>query len=393
MPSYLVSNQTMSDWGAGFHGPILRGSDLYCIQTSQVAAAENAQIWRSVDAGLTWTEQNAANHPLLYTTGNSASAACVTFGDTIRVYHSSVSGMVAITDFDMATNTWGSPDISAESVVATFNFGPGGIVGARRPDGTDVVFFQAPGLWGVTKYVIRSSVGNWGAAVVVADPGYDSVVAGMAMGAGGRCHMVYWSGSSSLFLKTLDATGWLDVQLLVSSSIFQGDGSYSPRPYSRPLVVAGDVYVLYLANVNNWQAKVAIRSAPDADSLTFGAAVFPDASRVPNFGSGGWSWGTLADVGGVPWVLFSGYSPTQSTARFPCPIFASRYVAAAWETAVEIVAPVALNSQLNPSANDVGLGATRIGILYQRTDTGSTHYIAGNINPCPTSAAALYGVA
>lgn len=371
MPKSLISGTaTVPDWSFGFFGAVEHGANLYTLGTLQGAGTEAVGVFKSTDGGATWTEMDSANRKSL-ADQNRASASAFAFSDTFRVYHTDPTGdTLAVSDFNMATDTWGSTDVSAESIFGVLDTF-GGIDGVRRSDGSDVIIFQAPDSGGVAvcKYVIRSGVGSWGSSVAIGSAFQNNVMVGLALGSSDRVHFIFREATASLYHKRLTAAGSLGSATFLDNLFSEG------RPWGKPLVISGNLYVPYCLDYGVDHPQLAVSIGTDADTPSWSGDT-PADDRVPGYAANSFSPFCMVDVGGVPWLVFVGYHNAQD---FPNGIWVARRVSGVWTTPEEIVEPEALTAYEGISAGSLG---TTVGIVFK---AGSYYFAEGEVESSPAS--------
>ncbi len=180
--------QGSANSGAGtrFVGPFLVGAVEYAVLSD--VNSFNLEVYRSPDAGVTWTEMDAGNEP------NAAAGNyhVELVGTKLQIiYSGSATGLATYQEFDTVSNTWGAADVSA---------GPDSMQGAFRvvlcPNGDYVC------LWtGIAGSLLsqRRSGGVWHASILLVDgsvdPGPPFPVTGLIRSAvsdgGSTVHIVY----------------------------------------------------------------------------------------------------------------------------------------------------------------------------------------------------------
>jgi hypothetical protein len=110
---FLISTPGSIDVGQA--GPFLIGTDLYTI-VQGVPISGAASMFKSTDAGATWTEQDPTHGP----TGSNPAITVCTDGSTIYAVYS-VAGFMTVQLFDTVTGLWGLPitTTNAGSVIST----------------------------------------------------------------------------------------------------------------------------------------------------------------------------------------------------------------------------------------------------------------------------------
>jgi hypothetical protein len=171
--------QTGLAYGSPVYGPFqLTSGALYCLLAANSGAFIG--VFRSLDSGATWLEQDGGNHP---TNGNNSVSCCVRNGNTLVVAYLSAAApaQIRFRNFDLTANTWGAEYGSGAGVPTNAGNFSGVYV---RPDGTLATIYQktpnpAPPAsnMGFAVYSQASPGGAWVTTIdagtnLVADPGW-----------------------------------------------------------------------------------------------------------------------------------------------------------------------------------------------------------------------------
>jgi hypothetical protein len=377
MAKYLVSTLDPPDWRFGHWGPYLHGSNLYTLVTGQVLSSEYVTVMKSTDAGVTWTEMDAANRKLLANQERS-SASMYVFSNTIRVYYANSGGFVAVADFSMATDTWGAEDASTAAMFATGE-AFGGVDGVRRSDGSDVIIYQGPdvGGWGQCHYLVRSGVGSWSAPGALGSGG--TITVGVALGASDRTSIFFWDQGTGIKHKSLSSANVIGLETFATSDLIQ---SFTGYPFGKPLVISGEIYLPYVTEDVAFGVPTLRVEIGTDEAVPIWTTTEPDNTRATSYGGvTDYSWGSMVDVGGVPWIVFIGFDLNSS---FPTPIYANRYVASAWGLSSEVLAP---DTETYYGLSAWSLG-TDVGVVFQYD--GDTYYAALTLDPATPAADTVY---
>jgi len=143
-------------------------------------------VWRSTNAGHTWTEADSANRK----TPNAITIAGVTdTSTTIYVAYADATGLARVAEFSKSSNTWGTVTAGGPDIIAGLNgFARPGIGLGRRTNGDYVLVFSScngSGGNNETQYLVYSG-GAWGATTLANTNGR---LFGAVMDASDRFHV------------------------------------------------------------------------------------------------------------------------------------------------------------------------------------------------------------
>lgn len=409
MATYQVtSTGDINNWSWAFHGPVYHGSDIYAAVREP---GTKLAVWKSSDSGATWARQDSTNeHSRSSASGLAArNWSMDAFADTMRFYYVSEPGdKLAVADFSMATDTWGSEDESAEAVGTKY----GGIIGRRRAtDGSDIILYQAPedGVNGIVKYIIRSGVGSWGTPVqingIYDDP--SSAAVALCLGANDKAYMLFTKQDtdwwSKVYIQTLPyggaiyTVGGIPYGNTVESSVFfdyDGEG----WPIGTPAVINGYLYIPYCRDFVAWVPKLTVAKAVDDSSDAWDMSFVKsdvDVSRTPAYGMFATNDIAIANANGVPWVVFNGWSDKPASWTHPNPIYASRFredlSPEAWEDVTEVIAPLQQDDSYYAMSAGAKADGSVVGILFSY-GTSNVYYSEISISEAVVTTAARYAI-
>jgi hypothetical protein len=164
-------------------------------------ANDHIEVWKSGDAGVTWAEQDSANHKQYGVIGFQVFRS----GDVLHMTYVPFGGTtISVAPFNLATDTWGTVITGGPTPeIQTGVFQPYST--AKRfasvvlSDGTTIVsaYSKKKNIGGTDYTEVRMSkyTGSWGSDQTVFDPAADVIemsyaLQGMGLGATDRVHFV-----------------------------------------------------------------------------------------------------------------------------------------------------------------------------------------------------------
>jgi hypothetical protein len=371
---------TFAEWGPVYYEETPGNQVVYVLVTNQQGGNEYMTVLRSEDEGQTWFEP-IATRPRLYTS-NLASAHIFVFDNIIRVYFWNFFGKVSIQDFDMDTKTWGDEDASTEGVPTGLGYDWGGVMGVRRSDGTDVIFWQGPKITTKTAayYMTRDGEGGWSASTEIDSLFNDNTTVAILLANNDRTYMFYrWL--DEVRAKVLTPTNVLRSGKQVTKAFFElyydtliGD-IRDNHPHGQPTIVGDQIY---FPSVYNWDDEnipgLAVSSATDPASAEGTTPIFTSvdvhSERVPSYTPETLNRLAIENVCGVPWLLWATYTLTGNL-HWPNSLYVSKYIDGVWDAPDEVLLPIAEAGLVNhDNFNSITASANpltcQMGIVYRR---------------------------
>jgi hypothetical protein len=314
-------------------GPFQYGSEVFGVFVDAVNS--NLEVWSSADAGVTWAERDAANHPAIkdYWVGSLAiqeyryqGFRCVSVardGATLYIAYLVQSipdgdyGEINIRAFSMATRTWGATItggpmawawINHGTTPATLN-GPAVITLGRKSDGSFAVAYTSepetvvvgavPLVCKRTSYATYSG-GAWSSETAFPDQAgtyFHFQPATLVIGASDRAHLFVVKSARTFVLadpETHVFTGRL-LHLTIGQSVQHVTGQVlviSHAAVGKPAVYesGGQTYIAVPyaeSGASTNEAKIAIAASADAPSWTLetihSAGTYPPAPAPPTY--------------------------------------------------------------------------------------------------------------
>jgi len=205
MPTPFLINTSLNQVGQPllrhWQGPFQKGTALYvgCANVHEIAGPDTLflSVFKSLDGGQTWAEQDAANAPE-FTSGGSAliwgAATDFQIGETtIHCAYIDASFDLNLIDFDMTTDTWGSPITGGPHVDVGGGVKPVVLLN-HLSDGTTLVCFMSGSVTLQVWWTLYS--GSWSAAALVGAAGNTFLHQTLRDGADG-VHIIYQNFSGS----------------------------------------------------------------------------------------------------------------------------------------------------------------------------------------------------
>lgn len=207
-------------------GPFEYNSALYAVFMN--AVNDHIEVWRSTDAGVTWTQQNSGNEPIgkvITGSGNTLYQVRMVGSTLYVLYIKSTDEQAAIRPFDLATNTWTVASEVTGGPTPTNSGGSGIIHGSpsvtfeRFSNGRYVVVYTSTEtVGGQPKDRVRAKI--WNGSSWVSDQmintnksgtsGTGDGLVGCILGADDLAHLFWYDGAYfCLFHRTLDSSGTL----------------------------------------------------------------------------------------------------------------------------------------------------------------------------------------
>ena len=112
LPASVASGARWSRFKSAGHGPFLSSAgNLYVVAEETVSTVSYLYVYKSTDGGNTWTAQDTADSPRLYTvaTSNLRTFDAAVVGDAIVVSGASSTVVTLTASFSMATDQWTTP--------------------------------------------------------------------------------------------------------------------------------------------------------------------------------------------------------------------------------------------------------------------------------------------
>jgi hypothetical protein len=202
-------------------GPYESGSALYVVMPNIAGGVTGTiRVWKSTDAGVTWTEQDTANRPTC--SASQYDVQVVLAGTTLYIAYLNTSNAVNIKPFAMATDLWGS-NISGGPTPSINAFDPVSpqarkFALARRSDGSYVVMYQANETISFTTYgriyyaTYNGTVWSGGTQVDTNNSGLtrQSGLIGCALGASDLVHFLWFDENWWAYItRSLSSAGSL----------------------------------------------------------------------------------------------------------------------------------------------------------------------------------------
>jgi hypothetical protein len=302
-------------------------------------------ILKSTDGGQNWAI--VVNSPRPALSQSRSTFSCDVFGSIIRFYYGDDSDFVASIDFDMATNLWGEADVSTE-LIGTATDEEGGVLGVRRSDGSDVLFWQAPDVTakGAIRYMVRNGAGSWGTAAYVETAGALTYRTMVILRANNDRVYFFYRLFDDIKCRVLTPTNVLKSQKTVNASFsslyYDGDNQVDSDnfPFGRPALVGDKVYLPSTYNWNDFNVPtLCVHTAtddpagdPEATTPTFSAtapsdrrtASFSDATTIIQCDS------AVRNVCGVPWVIWCGELTWRGHYFNPNSVWLSKFIDGDW---------------------------------------------------------------
>lgn len=376
-----------SNWWTARHGPYDYGGALYLVCPDNnkglagVAGDHTIRVWRSTDAGVTWTEQDGANRkackyqPTAFERHGGHVIDVQADGATLHIgfFEQEATGSRAnihLTTFDMSANTWGStiaggPEcwiIGGYPAVQDFC----GFALVRLSSGTiECVYNGATELVGAVNYDrvshARYTGGAWGAGTQIA--GQSGVASHFAIFHGIRG----LSDRAHYFIQRVPNAGPNTAVDLLHCAVVSGSpgalqdivalapGFQFVKAAAPVITPAGQITVPYVASSSHrpWVAQAASADVPSWSTT--------QVNSTANLHLGfGWYNIGLALAGSTLAYLWEVDTGTAYSVRY------SFNTGSGWSAAVELFAPSGYQEVLGLAAQGFSGG---VGIIYPDPDT------------------------
>jgi hypothetical protein len=184
-------------------GPFFFGETRFGVFTDYVSNPQRLEVWKSENAGQTWTECDEGNHPEVVTPFTPSVFSADTDGTRIYIHflHQGSHPSASVAVFDMSTEQWdaiydGGPDVFGgdDPKFCVCDNGTGVLIWDGEQE--EVNFNVYGRIWAVR---VDLSSGAWGSAFMLRQGFEQSYFnAALVAGTGGRAHIFYYDATPSI---------------------------------------------------------------------------------------------------------------------------------------------------------------------------------------------------
>lgn len=260
----------------------------YLVVHNSVLGIDIVSVFKSTDTGVTWAEMDSGNAPLMSGGFPNAFSSCID-GATIYAIYLDDSNVLTIAAFDTATDTWGAPNSSGETIEGN----PQYISVVNRS--SDVVVSMNTGtqtVATVASYILFDKIGEtWSGFTLfsvptVGDSNITTYYPIFSFKAGTFTHVFFQlevsdapTHDSQLYHQSLSDTNTLGTLQVIPDSVFLAQ-EINPTTAFGAVLSGANVVIGFAVEPHTDDQNTFINSASNAADLTFGTTLSVDSGGV-----------------------------------------------------------------------------------------------------------------